>query len=51
MERLIEILEEIQPGVDYANCKDLVDGHTWSPSLSSPWWQSWRTPLTSSSPP
>lgn len=27
MERLIEILEEIQPGVDYANCKDLVDGH------------------------
>lgn len=27
MERLIEILEEIQPGVDYGNCKDLVDGH------------------------
>ncbi len=27
MERLIEILEDIQPDVDYANCQDLVDGH------------------------
>lgn len=27
MERLIEILEEIQPEVDYATCTDLVDGH------------------------
>lgn len=27
MERLIEILEEIQPGVDYVHCQDLVDGH------------------------
>lgn len=27
MERLIEILEDIQPEVDYANCKDLIDGH------------------------
>ena len=27
MERLIEILEDIQPDVDYANTQDLVDGH------------------------
>ena len=27
MERLIEILEEIQPEVDYATCTDLIDGH------------------------
>ena len=27
MERLIEILEEIQPEVDYSTCKDLIDGH------------------------
>ena len=27
MEKLIEILEEIQPEVDYAACKDLIDGH------------------------
>lgn len=27
MERLIEILEDIQPGVDYENCKELIDGH------------------------
>ncbi len=27
MERLIEILEEIQPEVDYTTCKDLIDGH------------------------
>ncbi len=26
-ERLIEILEEIQPDVDYETCKDLIDGH------------------------
>lgn len=27
MERLLEILEEIQPDIDYAACTDLVDGH------------------------
>ena len=27
MERLIEILEDIQPGVDYENCENLIDGH------------------------
>ena len=27
MERLIEILEEIQPEVDYFTCTDLIDGH------------------------
>ena len=27
MERLIEILEDIQPDVDYENCIDLIDGH------------------------
>ena len=27
MERLIEILEEIQPEVDYTTCVDLIDGH------------------------
>ena len=27
MERLIEILEEIQPEVDYATCTNLIDGH------------------------
>ena len=27
MERLIEILEEIQPEVDYTTCTDLIDGH------------------------
>ena len=27
MERLIEILEELQPEVDYATCTDLIDGH------------------------
>ncbi len=27
MERLIEILEEIQPEVDYETCKNLIDGH------------------------
>jgi acyl carrier protein len=26
MERLIEILEELQPDVDYNTCEDLVDG-------------------------
>ncbi len=27
MDRLIEILEEIQPEVDYETCTDLIDGH------------------------
>lgn len=27
MKRLLEILEEIQPGLDYENCEDLIDGH------------------------
>ena len=27
MERLLEILEEIQPNIDYTACTDLVDGH------------------------
>lgn len=27
METLIEILEEIQPDVDYETCTDLIDGH------------------------
>ena len=27
MERLIEILEEIQPEVEYFTCTDLIDGH------------------------
>ncbi len=27
MERLIEILEDIQPEVDYTTCTDLIDGH------------------------
>lgn len=27
MKRLIEILEEIQPEVDYTTCTDLIDGH------------------------
>ena len=27
MERLIEILEEIQPDVDYEICTDLIDAH------------------------
>ncbi len=26
MEKLIEMLEELQPDVDYATCEDLVDG-------------------------
>ena len=29
MDRLLEILEEIQPDVDYENCQDLIDGHHW----------------------
>lgn len=33
MEKLIEILEEIQPEVDYETCTDLIDGH-YLPSLS-----------------
>ena len=27
MEELLEILEDIQPGVDYANSKTLIDDH------------------------
>jgi acyl carrier protein len=27
MERLIEILEELQPEVDYKTCENLIDGH------------------------
>ncbi len=27
MDRLIEILEDIQPDVDYETCEDLIDGH------------------------
>ncbi len=27
MERLYEILEDIQPGVDYKECETLIDGH------------------------
>lgn len=27
MERLLQILEEIQPDIDYATCTDLVDGY------------------------
>ncbi len=27
MDRLIEILEEIEDGVDYKNCKTLIDDH------------------------
>ena len=27
MNRLIEILEDIQPDVDYENCTNLIDGH------------------------
>ena len=26
MERIVEILEEIQPGVDYETCENLIDG-------------------------
>ena len=27
MEKLLAILEELQPGVDYATCRDLIDSH------------------------
>lgn len=27
MEKLYEILEELQPEVDFTTCRDLVDGH------------------------
>ena len=27
MERLYEILEDIQPGVNYQECENLIDGH------------------------
>lgn len=27
MEQLLAILEELQPGVDYATCRNLIDAH------------------------
>lgn len=27
MERLLELLEEIRPDLDFENCHDLIDGH------------------------
>lgn len=27
MEQLLEILEEIRPDLDFANCQNLIDGH------------------------
>jgi len=27
MEKLIEILKDINPDIDYVNCEDLIDGH------------------------
>ena len=27
MEQLLAILEELQPGVDYATCRTLIDSH------------------------
>ena len=27
MERLLAILEDLNPGVDYATCEDLIDGY------------------------
>lgn len=27
MERLIKILKDIEPEINYTNCKDLIDGH------------------------
>ena len=27
MEQLLEILEEIRPDLDFANCQDIIDGH------------------------
>ncbi len=27
MKQLIEILKNIEPEIDYENCKDLIDGH------------------------
>ena len=27
MEKLLAILEDLNPGVDYENCEDLIDGH------------------------
>ena len=27
MERLMELLEDLQPEADYATCQDLIDGH------------------------
>ena len=25
--KIVSILEDIKPGIDYENCKDLIDGH------------------------
>lgn len=46
MERLIEILEEIQPEVDYTTCTNLIDDTIWTPSPLFPWWQSWKRNTT-----
>ena len=27
MSKIISILEDIKPGIDYENCKELIDGH------------------------
>lgn len=27
MERLIKILKDVEPGIDYTSCNDLIDGH------------------------
>jgi len=27
MSKIVSILEDIKPGIDYENCKNLIDGH------------------------
>lgn len=27
MDQLLDILEDLQPDIDYENCQDLIDGH------------------------
>ena len=27
MSKIVSILEDIKPGIDYENCKELIDGH------------------------
>ena len=27
MSKIVSILEDIKPGIDYEHCKDLIDGH------------------------